>query len=67
MTDGKDVLLAETPESLAAAIISAYQNPELWESLRENGLALVDDLFGEGASKARVNDLLATVADLSVV
>ncbi|MCX6976169.1 MAG: glycosyltransferase family 4 protein, partial [Verrucomicrobia bacterium] len=67
MTDGKDVLLGDSPESLAAAIVAAYRNRELWESLRENGLALVEEHFGEGASRERVQELLAVVAELSVV
>ena len=67
MTDGKNVLLGESPDSLAAAIVSAYRNRELWESLRENGLALVEEHFGERVSRGRVQELLAVVAELSVV
>ncbi len=62
MTDGRDALIGESPSELAAAIVRVYKDEELWVSLRQNGLALVDELFGEGATRERVMSLLAAVA-----
>jgi glycosyltransferase involved in cell wall biosynthesis len=65
MTDGKDALIGESSNEMAAAIVRIYKDEELWESLRQNGLALVNELFGEGATRERVMSLLAAVAQTS--
>ena len=36
-TDGKEVLIADTPDDFAAAVVRLYGNAELWQTLSDNG------------------------------
>ncbi len=36
-TDGKEVLIADTPDDFAAAVVRLYGNAELWQELSDNG------------------------------
>ena len=36
-TDGKQVLIADTPDDFAAAVVRLYGNAELWQTLSDNG------------------------------
>jgi hypothetical protein len=41
LIDGEDVLLADTPEELAAACLRLYRDAGLWERMSQAGQALV--------------------------
>jgi GT2 family glycosyltransferase/ubiquinone/menaquinone biosynthesis C-methylase UbiE/glycosyltransferase involved in cell wall biosynthesis len=41
LTDGLDVLVADSPAALADAVIRAYTDAALWQGLSDNGLAFV--------------------------
>lgn len=41
LVDGEDVLIAETPEDLAAACLQVYRDPALWARMSEAGQRLV--------------------------
>jgi len=43
LRDGETVLVAETPESFAAATLRAYRDEDLWNRLSANGQTLVRD------------------------
>lgn len=36
-TDGRQVLIADTPDDFAAAVVRLYGNAELWQTLSDNG------------------------------
>ena len=56
--DGEDVLIADTPEAFAAAILRAYDNAALWEKLSDNGLANVRQHFSFDAARAALTNIL---------
>ena len=41
LEDGREVLIADTPEAFAAAVVRAYSDERLWQGLSESGLAFV--------------------------
>ena len=50
--DGREVLLAEDAEGIAAAILRLHAEPQLWQSLREGGFANTQRLFSREAARA---------------
>ncbi len=54
---GQDVLVAETPEDFAAAVLRAYRDPELWLQLSAGGLANVERHFGFESARQAVRGL----------
>ncbi|MBU6405354.1 MAG: glycosyltransferase [Proteobacteria bacterium] len=59
LTDGVDVLLADTPAVMAAAIERAYTDQALWQRLSRGGMDSVRQHF----SRARARDVLREVLD----
>ncbi|WP_276968118.1 glycosyltransferase [Metallibacterium scheffleri] len=59
LTDGVDVLLADTPAAMAAAIERAYTDQALWQRLSRGGMDNVRQHF----SRARARDVLREVLD----
>lgn len=59
LEDGRDVLVAETPEAFVAAVLRAYDDDGLWQSLAEAGLANTARQF----SPDRARDSLRRVFD----
>lgn len=57
LVDGQDVLLADSPEEFAQAVVRAYEDQELWNRLSEGGRRWV----GARHSKAVVAERLNTV------
>ena len=44
--DGVEALIADTPEALAAALVRAYTDGELWQALSQNGRKHTAEEFG---------------------
>jgi glycosyltransferase involved in cell wall biosynthesis len=59
LTDDVDVLLADTPAAMAAAIERAYTDQALWQRLSRGGMDNVRQHF----SRARARDVLREVLD----
>lgn len=59
LVDGKDVLVAKTPEQFVEQIVTLYNNKTLWETLRENGRQLVDDRWGVKQMRGPLTEVLA--------
>ncbi|EQD59703.1 glycosyl transferase, partial [mine drainage metagenome] len=57
LTDGVDVLLADTPETLAVTIERAYTDQALWQRLSRGGMNNVRLHF----SRARARDVLREI------
>lgn len=55
---GRDVLLADDAAGLAAAVIDACSDPDLWEGLAGNGLRNVQNHFSFDAARLAVADTL---------
>ena len=54
---GRDVLVAESPQAFADAIVQAYGDQALWTSLSDHGLANVERHFSFDAARAAVRKL----------
>jgi GT2 family glycosyltransferase len=62
LDDGVDVLLGDTAEDLADAIVRAYQDEALWMRLSEGGLANVEQHFSFDAARRAITELLASLS-----
>ena len=56
--DGEDVLIADTPDAFAAAILRAYNDATLWTNLSDNGLANVRRHFSFDAARTALTHIL---------
>ncbi len=59
LVDGRDVMIADTPEDFADAIVNAYTNGALWLTLSENGIKNVQEYFSRDAAKPALRALLS--------
>jgi glycosyltransferase involved in cell wall biosynthesis len=57
LNDGVDVLLADTPETMAAAIERAYTDEALWQRLSRGGIENIRAHF----SRTRARDVLCGI------
>jgi glycosyltransferase involved in cell wall biosynthesis len=55
---GEDVLVADTPQDFADAILRAYDDATVWKTLSENGLANVRRHFSFDAARAALQRIL---------
>ena len=55
---GDDVLVADTSQDFAAAIIRGYSDATLWKKLSDNGLENVSRYFSFGAARASIKYIL---------
>ncbi|RFF28165.1 glycosyltransferase [Wenzhouxiangella sp. 15181] len=62
LEDGKDVLIADTSESFAEAIVRAYSDEALWTRLSDGGLANVEEHFSFDAARRAINEMLSSLS-----
>jgi O-antigen biosynthesis protein len=58
LTHNKDVLIADEPESFAAAVIELCQSEELWTRLSHNSLIKARELFSPDAARRQLARIL---------
>ncbi|NEZ04655.1 glycosyltransferase [Wenzhouxiangella sp. XN201] len=61
LEDGKDVLLADSSDEFAAAIVRAYSDESLWLALSDGGLVNVECHFSFEAAKSAISELLGSL------
>lgn len=61
VTDGKDILIANTPDKFAAQCVKLLREPALRDSLGEAGRELVEKYYSWGAVERRLLDTYALV------
>ncbi len=61
LQDGLDVLVADTPDAMAEAVVALYEDEALWSSLSRNGLAFAERSYGTGAAEQAMRAVLAAV------
>jgi glycosyltransferase involved in cell wall biosynthesis len=54
---GESVLVADTPEKFAEAIVSVYTNENLWNRLSENGIRNLEEHFSFNSARNRLESL----------
>ncbi|MEM6937444.1 MAG: glycosyltransferase, partial [Pseudomonadota bacterium] len=55
---GQEVMVGDSPEDFAAAVLEAYRHPALWQQLSDGGLANVEQHFSFAAARAALKDIL---------
>ncbi|MEM9184015.1 MAG: glycosyltransferase, partial [Pseudomonadota bacterium] len=55
---GQEVMVGDSPEDFAAAVLEAYRDPALWQQLSDGGLANVEQHFSFAAARAALKDIL---------
>lgn len=58
LTDGKDVLIADTTDSFAKAVVRLYTDKDLWNRLSEEGIENVRSMFSFDAAKKQLKAVL---------
>ncbi|HTG44094.1 MAG TPA: glycosyltransferase, partial [Verrucomicrobiae bacterium] len=59
LTAGEEVLIADDPETFAAALIGLYKTETLWQRISDNALAKTRALYSETAAKERLSHLFS--------
>lgn len=58
LTDGKEVLVADTSEDFAAKVIKLYQDEELWHTVQHHALNLIRETCAPDKMKAALNEII---------
>ena len=58
---GRDIEIADNAELFAERVIGLYGNRDAWETMSAQGLRRIDELFGRGATKKRVDSLITQI------
>lgn len=58
---GKSVLVADTPEKFAEAIVSVYSNEDLWNRLSQNGIKNLEEHFSFRSARTSLENLFNPV------
>lgn len=56
--NGKDGMIADTPDAFCDAIVDVYQSERLWKQLSANGRRLIKEQFSFEAARSKLIDLL---------
>ncbi len=59
LTPGRNVLVGDTADVFAGAVIQLMRNPALYESLRSAAWAFVNERYSVSAARERVHDLVS--------
>ena len=66
LTDGEDVLVADTPEAFADAIARLYRDEALWQRLAAGGLENVRAHFSRDVARSAITRIIALTRDKRV-
>jgi glycosyltransferase involved in cell wall biosynthesis len=55
--DGRDMLIADSPEAFSDAIVAGYQDEEKWNRMSKNGLGIVEQHFSFSAARGALIDV----------
>jgi glycosyltransferase involved in cell wall biosynthesis len=58
LTSGENILIAQTPQDFANAILQLSQNPDLYKKLSNNGYEFIKAKYSEDATRKMVTKLL---------
>jgi glycosyltransferase involved in cell wall biosynthesis len=59
LVDGENVLLGETPQDFADAVVRMYTDEQLWEKCSVNGLAFIQEHYSLQTFEKNLSALLA--------
>ncbi len=61
LSDGKDLLVADSPSGFCDAVVKLYQDKTLWNSISKNGLEILSRYFSFKAVRANLLELLKSI------
>ena len=61
LEDGINVLVADSPEAFADAVIRLHTDEALWNRLRQGGLENIEQYFSRERARATLNEILALI------
>lgn len=61
---GRQLIVADDPESFVAAVVEAYENEAIWETLSNGGRAFIEERFSTSTGRERVRELLGLVSEV---
>jgi glycosyltransferase involved in cell wall biosynthesis len=61
LSDGKDVLVADSAIGFCGAVVKLYQDKTLWNLISKNGLEILSEHFSFNAVRAKLLELLKSV------
>jgi GT2 family glycosyltransferase/glycosyltransferase involved in cell wall biosynthesis len=64
LSDGVHALIADTPEALADAMVRAYSDEELWDTLSRNGRKHIGEEFGRQRLQAAIRSLVQQAREI---
>lgn len=59
IADERGLIIAEEPEEFVDGIVRLYNNEELWNSMRDNGQALIENRFTPRVVREKIAELLS--------
>jgi glycosyltransferase involved in cell wall biosynthesis len=65
LTNGRETLIAESPQAFADAVVRLYADESAWQSLSDNGLEFVERNFSLAAGRERLRSVLTRLNVLS--
>jgi glycosyltransferase involved in cell wall biosynthesis len=66
LADGREVLVADSPEAFANAVVRLYSDESLWMSLSDRGLEFIERSMSLTAGRERLRSMLAQLNVLNV-
>ena len=57
VVNGRDMLIADTPEDFSEAIVELYHDEALWSQMSENGLKIIDQQFSFATARRDLRNL----------
>lgn len=63
LTHGENVLIADSPEEFAEAVVALYMDDTLWRRISQNGLRYIEDNFSPSAVRSTLARIFIRDAD----
>lgn len=63
VVDGRHVLVADDANDFCDALVTAYQDEEVWNRLSRNGLDIVSEHFSFNAVRGKLTELLTSIEE----
>ena len=58
LSDGENILIADTPDAIAGQIMRLYDDADLWQRLSENGYKAFQSNFSQAAGAKKILDVI---------
>ena len=66
LTDEREVLIADEPETFADAVVKLYQSAELWQRLSDNGFRFVEENFSPPVIDEKIQKAIEKISKAEI-